>query len=50
MENRLQYLESENMQLKGKLDNVTKQLELLKDFVISNGANLPENIAKVAKS
>lgn len=50
MENRLQYLESENMQLQGKLDNVSKQLELLKDFVISNGANLPENIAKVAKS
>lgn len=50
MENRLQYLESENMQLKGKLDVMTKQLDILKDFVISNSANLPESIAKVAKS
>lgn len=50
MEDRMQYLESENMQLKGKLDLMTKQLELLKDFVVSNGCNLPEGIAKVAKS
>ncbi|XP_062575569.1 CCAAT/enhancer-binding protein beta-like [Saccostrea cucullata] len=50
MEERMQYLESENVQLKGKLDAMSKQLELLKNFVISNGANLPENIAKVAKS
>lgn len=50
MENCLQYLELENMQLKGKLDNVIKQFELLKDFVIVNGVNFLENIVKVVKS